>query len=280
MMPWRGRELQCGGPTPPPEWIRMRPPEPSPAPSSLSVPPVFRQTAFSALVGMLFLTGCSGLPWPWSNDDGSGADAAAKRPVDRIHRGTMILGGVVRSFTPCGEDRAIWVVDETDGLLGSVYQELAGGSNGAIYVEFRGVVSDVPPEQAERGYDGQVTVQTLVRAEPLAESRGCRDLRPGVDFRAWGNEPFWSVEMGPRTIVFRQPREPSTLIFPPAVPQLEKDRMVFNSTSMRDANLTIRITLEPKPCRDSMSGAYASWTSTVELLGKTYRGCAVQGWGS
>lgn len=233
-----------------------------------------------ACLGAVILTGCAEVRWPAFGNEDSPEINTRTEPIDRIYRGTLILGDVVRSFTPCGqEDRAIWVVDETDGLLRTLYTELAAGNTDAIYVEFRGTMGEAPAEQAARGYEGQVTIRTVVRADPPAESRGCQDLRPGVDFRAWGNEPFWSVEMGPRTIVFRQPGKPSMLIFPPAVPDLQKDRMVFTSTSMLDAKLKIRITLEPKPCRDTMSGAYSTWTSTVELLGKTYRGCAIQGWG-
>lgn len=238
------------------------------------------KVAFLACLAAVMLTGCADLRWPGFANEDAPESGARVEPVDRIYRGTLILGDVVRSFTPCGqEDRAIWVVDETDGLLRSLYNELAAGNAGAMYVEFRGTMGEAPPEQSARGYEGQVTIRTLVRADPPSESRGCQDLRPGVDFRAWGNEPFWNIEMGPRTIVFRQPDEPSMLIFPPAVPDLQKNSMVFTSTSMRDAKLKIRITLEPQPCRDSMSGAYSTWTATVELLGKTYRGCAVQGWG-
>lgn len=241
--------------------------------------PIPPGTAICLFMAVILLTGCAELRWPWSSSEVTVDESP--EPVDRIYRGTLILGEVVRSFTLCGQnDRALWVVDETEGLLPNIYLDLTGGNAGAIYVELRGVMGPAPSDQKARGYEGQIRVQTLVRADPPSESRGCRDLRPGVDFRAWGNEPFWSVEMGPRTIVFRQPDEPSMLIFPPAIPDLQKDRMVFTSTSMKDSKLRIRITLEPKPCQDSMSGAYSTWTSTVELLGKTYRGCAIQGWGA
>ncbi len=235
---------------------------------------------FLAWLPLLLMTGCAELRWPWSEREAPARTAPPQDPMDKIYRGTLILGDVVRSFTPCGETRAIWVVDDTEGLLERIYNELNDGAASATYVEFRGTLDGAPAGPASRGYEGQITVRDLVRAEILGESRGCNDLRPGVDFRASGNEPFWSVEIGTRTIVFRQPDEPSMLIFPPTVPELQKDRMVFNSTSMKDAKLRIRITLEPVPCRDTMSGAYSSWTTAVEIFGKTYRGCAVQGWGT
>jgi putative lipoprotein len=228
---------------------------------------------------MLSISACSTPRWPWSSQDEGVTPSSALRPPDRVYRGTLILGEAVRSFTPCGEDRAIWAIDETGGLLAGIYNELADGGRGAIYAELRGVISPPPEDKAALGYEATISVRELIRADPLGESRGCQDLRPGVDFRAWGNEPFWSIEMGPRTIALRQPDEPTLRIYPPALPNVEKDRIVFNSTSAMNVRDRIRITLEPVPCRDSMSGSYASWSASVEVDGRTLRGCAVQGWG-
>jgi putative lipoprotein len=252
---------------------------PQPRLYRLASPSAIAAILLLAALPILLTTGCANFRWPWGASASDGRAAPPQDPMDKIHRGTLILGDVVRSFTPCGETRAVWVIDETDGLLDRIYAELNDGAAAATYVEFRGAIADAPAGPAARGYEGQITVRDLIRAEALAESRGCNDLRPRVDFRAWGNEPFWSVELGSRTIVFRQPDEPSMLVFPPTVPELRKERMVFNSTSMKDARLRIKIILEPIPCRDTMSGAYTSWTAAVELFGRTFRGCAVQGWG-
>lgn len=227
---------------------------------------------------LLALIACSDSRWPWS-DEAPVASRAPATSSSRIHRGTLILGEAVRAFTPCGGDRAIWAVDETGGLLAGIYQELSGDGKGAIYVEVRGIIADPPADKVASGYEGTITITELVRADPLGESNGCKDLRPGVDFRAWGNEPFWSIEMGPRTIALRQPEEPTFRIYPPALPNVQEDRIVFNSTSAMNPRDRIRITLEPVPCRDSMSGSYASWSASVEVDGRTLRGCAVQGWG-
>lgn len=230
-----------------------------------------------ALVGAVS-TACSGARWPWPGDEAAAPPAPAA-PTSRVYRGTLILGGAVRSFTPCGEDRAIWVVDETDGLLSGVYNELTGDGRGAIYAEVRGALADAPAERAAAGYEALLTITELIRADPLGESDACKGLRPGVDFRAWGNEPFWSIEMGPRTIALRQIQEPAFRIYPPALPNVQQDKIVFNSTSAMNPRDRIRITLEPVPCRDSMSGAYSSWSAIVEVDNRTLRGCAVQGWG-
>lgn len=197
---------------------------------------------------------------------------------DTIYRGTLIFGDSVRAFTPCGETRALWVEDQTQGVLGKIHAELAGDGGSGVYVELRGLVEAAPAAKAALGYDGLLRATELVRATPMRESRACDDSLLGLQYRAGGNEPFWSVEIGQQGIVFRQPEEPNLVYFSPVLPQVEAGRLIFSSLSRDADQQRIAIALEPKPCRDSMSGAYTSWTATVEFGGRTLHGCAMQGW--
>ena len=43
-------------------------------------------------------------------------------------------------------------------------------------------------------------------------------------------------------------------------------------------NHHIEITIDEQACTDTMSGAYFSFVVQVELDGRTYIGCAMEGW--
>ena len=75
-----------------------------------------RRTVICLLVPLLALS-CGG-PAP----EGEPVAEEAERAVDR---GLLVLGHEVRSFTPCGGDTDLWVVDVSpDRELRTVYDEL------------------------------------------------------------------------------------------------------------------------------------------------------------
>jgi putative lipoprotein len=230
---------------------------------------------------LLGASGCSTVrSWIWERE----LDTSRRPPVveapREFHRGFLSFGETTQSFTPCGQDRAYWVVDETGGALRQVHADLSAGRREPVYAEVRGRVGPATPEHAAMGYAGELTVGFLAHAAPAAETRGCGGVAAGVQYRASGNEPFWSVEIGPRRIELRRPDEPTRLLFPLVLPTTRPGLVIYETSTLQAPVTKIRITLEPNPCIDTMSGAYHTWSATVEVGNRTYKGCAIQGWGA
>ena len=113
--------------------------------------------------------------------------------------------------------------------------------------------------------------------------RSCQENQPkvagsatksgGVDFRASGNEPGWSLEID----------NDGSILF---INNYGKDQYVFatpNPTVVREtgttlylvqnAEHTMTIILRDQPCRDDMSGEAFDTTVTLVFDGKRFRGC-------
>ncbi len=92
-----------------------------------------------------------------------------------------------------------------------------------------------------------------------------------MDFRATGNEPPWILEItGDRLDLFlgydRRHRRLR------AAPETRHDPPRTTYTARDDAG-TVRITLTPRPCRDTMQGDAFETTVEIRLDGKTLHGC-------
>jgi putative lipoprotein len=104
----------------------------------------------------------------------------------------------------------------------------------------------------------------------------CEDARlRGVVYRALGNEPGWTLEIGPGTTVdwvtnYGQERHR----FDGAVEEAGGDATARTYTA-GDAGQTLRVTVTTAPCTDDAGIAY-DHTATIEFAGGTLRGCAVK----
>lgn len=99
------------------------------------------------------------------------------------------------------------------------------------------------------------------------------DLRKkGIDFRASGNEPFWSVQIDFDKMMTFKMLDGDSITTP--VPEMQRDTAsqarVLTATT-ESGSLTVK--LYPTRCVDNMSGEVFSHGINVEYEGKTYRGC-------
>lgn len=134
--------------------------------------------------------------------------------------------------------------------------------------------------------DGATTLWTEgeeARLETPTDSvRGCVNDRAraiwehaklgGVDFRAVGSEPGWHMEISPDSIVLVTDYGEERYAFPtPAVEERRAERRsVFKAAAGGHA---LEVLLEPRECRDTMSGEVFETTVTVTVDGSTLRGC-------
>ena len=233
----------------------------------------------SAMVIGVLAVGCGG-----GSEEATETKAAVRGSEDaevvidmgEIFRGHLVYGRERQSFKACGTNRTSWVVDLTGGELESVYERLAINPHDPIFVEVRGQIGPAPSEGFGADYDYQLTVLQLRRAS--LEGPGCdEDLRT-TEFRARGNEPFWDIDISKRGIVFSDFGRSQKLVFPYVEASVSSGRWHYVSTTQGAESHRIEIAINEQSCADNMSGAYFSFVAKVKLDGRTYSGCATEGW--
>jgi heat shock protein HslJ/uncharacterized lipoprotein YbaY len=100
---------------------------------------------------------------------------------------------------------------------------------------------------------------------------GCRKAgQSDAVFRGAGNEPGWSIEIGPKQITLvSQYGESTTTV---ATPPVDVDAGALRYVARTDEGL-LEITITDGPCDDSMSGMPHPKNVTVSHAGQTLQGC-------
>ena len=94
----------------------------------------------------------------------------------------------------------------------------------------------------------------------------------GVTFRGTGNEPGWTVEIGPGArLEFVTNYGQERHAFETANESNEGDARVYTAA---DGERSIKVTVSAEACTDDMSGWAFDHRMAVEFGGQTYRGCA------
>lgn len=209
--------------------------------------------------------------------DGSTGEKA--KVVEASHgeiiRGHYLFGHEVRALRPCGEDEDVWVIDPT-GVLVKQFRQLTGGLQGdaRISVIATGRKGPAPAEGFGADYPGSVIIDEVIYA--ALEGYGCDFDLTGFVFRAYGNEPFWMVEVMPGAMRFSQPGSPE-VIWPQVAGERQGNVMIFRgSGGEKSATLTI----EPEPGYDNMSGSYFHHGARFDLDGDIFTGTALRGFPS
>lgn len=95
----------------------------------------------------------------------------------------------------------------------------------------------------------------------------------GVDFRAVGNEPGWYLEIrNGDKIVFISDYGTSRYEFAASEPLTDQKKHT-NIYQTDAGGKNLRVVIEGRQCRDTMSGEYFETTVRVRLDQKKYQGC-------
>jgi uncharacterized membrane protein len=209
-----------------------------------------------------------------------GNAVAASKPADDVPagstgRGTLVLAADQKVFKPCGADREFWVNDVTNGDLATVYEKLAGGPGKPLFVDVRGVLEQPPKTGAGSSYPRVLRVVELRRADPAGA--GCRENLRHFELRAWGDEPFWRVDVSRNGIIWSSYSAPSSVAFPYGPPR--RDGATIRYAAVRDGaeRHELDLLMEPGRCTDTRTGAVTWLTVEAQLDGRTLRGCAYEG---
>jgi putative lipoprotein len=244
---------------------------------------------FVSLVSLaLWLTACGGNS---SSDphrevaasvQAGGSEASDLEPPEspQLLRGLLVLGHEVRSFKPCDSEQDLWVMDETGGDLARIYEDLTSAVYQELYTVLSGEIGPPPSDGFGVDYAGSIRVVALSHAAP--ESHACNEDLSGIKIRASGNEPFWRVDIREEEILLSElGSEDRRFSFAPSSVQSDGPRHfrgAAESAAGAAAGASIEIVIEERACRDSMSGAYFSFSVRVEVDGRELDGCARQGW--
>jgi putative lipoprotein len=207
-------------------------------------------------------------------------DAPAATPVDAVPagstgRGTLVLAADQKVFKPCGADREFWVNDATGGDLAQVYEKLAGGTGRPLFVDVRGVLEQPPKTGAGSTFPRVLRIVELRRADPAGA--GCRENLRYFELRAWGDDPFWRVDVSRNGIIWSSYGAPSSLAFPYGPPR--RDGATIRYAVVRDGaeRHELELLMQPGRCTDSRTGAVTWLSVEARLNGRALRGCAYEG---
>jgi putative lipoprotein len=223
-----------------------------------------------SMISLTFVAGviaCAG-------DRGAQSGDGVQPDAARVLRGFATYAHEVRAFTPCDSAAALWVVDSAQALWGP-WRELAGdaGAPAGLFAVVEGRIGPPPSE----GF-GEVHAGTLVVDRVLYVARegyGCAAPWDRFAFRAFGNEPFWSLTVLADTVTLVR-WGPADRAWLGAV-RTASDTGIMLRADGADGALTVA--LAPRPCRDTMAGSYFGYTATVRLGADSLAGCALAGGG-
>jgi putative lipoprotein len=181
-------------------------------------------------------------------------------------RGELTKQADALRFTVCGApESSVVPLSGKTAEITDAWQAMAGGDDGALYVELRGA----PDRAAFR-------VEELVRARPVGEGARCAQPVFDGDFVVSGNEPFWAVEIRSDGITYRSPEMPKGRTYPYAVTRAAGQPVYATRIDGPSASM-LEIEIKPKRCVDSMSGEIRSFEARVVLDGRELHGCAAAG---
>lgn len=188
----------------------------------------------------------------------------------QILRGLAVHGHEVRSFRPCGSDEALWAIDR-QGVLWQVHNELVPRRQPyeEVFAVVAGRMGPPPTEGFGADYPGRLDIDEVFYV--AWEGFSCETDLGGFEYRAYGNEPFWNVELSAAGLrLNRLGSESRTWAN-------VREHTVENGVRFEGDGPPIELTLVREPCRDSMSGAYFGMSARLVLGAEELRGCALAG---
>ena len=97
------------------------------------------------------------------------------------------------------------------------------------------------------------------------------------EFRAAGNEPFWSLVINSQATTIKTPQDLTGLAFAPSLPMVSGVSYHWKAQTAQPNQHTIDVVIAEKSCQDTMSDKKWTHTATVIYDGKTLTGCAEGG---
>ncbi|MDD9195335.1 lipoprotein [Aliivibrio sp. S3MY1] len=216
-----------------------------------------------ALGALLFVAGCSQQSSIQTSGDPSEVNQLSdiKTPHTFMLRGTVIIGHESQSIQPCHSDLQYWInLSPAQWQAGT---DIQSSPYQPMYGELIGHFEAPPKGGFANDYPARFVVSQI---NTLVAGEGASCQRNVQPTKAFGTEPFWSVQVVNGELVFSEMGKPKQQqIITEQI--LEINKRVYQS---RDFSLTMSKGI----CKDSMVESIYGWHSEVAINGKKYQGCA------
>jgi putative lipoprotein len=191
-----------------------------------------------------------------------------------VVRGFAIYGHEVRAFRPCGSKDDVWAIDSS-GALWEIHQNLAPGRE--PYEEVFAIVEGKygPPPEEGFGADYPRALEVMKVLYVAKEGFRCDLDLSAFCYRAYGNEPFWSVWISSEGIVVKMPGYEDRRWTD--IEERTTEEGVQFAAKGPSGPLWVRIV--DGPCHDTMSGAYFAYAARLQIGDEAFMGCALKGTG-
>ena len=222
-----------------------------------------------AVLTITGLTACFGL----QPDRVPDPTAQGGRTSSEVYRGYLVYGHETRSFEACDSTESSWVIDDTDGELPTLYRQLTSTPYQRLFVELEGELRSGPGQGFAADYPNRLYVSGVRRAE--RESAGCDLDLSQLRFRAFGNEPFWSLSVERDTLRWSTPGQSRSYVAPTMT--VIDGGYRYRAQADDGSAQTLELKLQARLCADSMADNRYSYRAEVVLEAVVYSGCALQG---
>jgi putative lipoprotein len=176
-------------------------------------------------------------------------------------RGQAVLGKDGYGLTVCGDTRQLIVGFKPEAQ--AVLDEFLKGGAKEFFLDGWGTTD----AQARPQFDKIERIYT--------EGPGCDEKDLGLSlFRARGNEPFWSVDVGPAGVKVQRPDQPELVAEYQPLEKLDGGGRKFAGKT--DAG-DVELVLTPGTCKDGMSDTVYGWNASLKVGATEYKGCAFSG---
>lgn len=135
-----------------------------------------------------------------------------------------------------------------------------------------------PPDSAAAPSIGAPT-DSLAALPPIpGETSALPQGRPDAagEFRLAGNEPFWSITVTATGLTYTTPDYKQGIRFPSVAPEVSGTTLRWVAITAPPEAHTLDVTVEARPCQDTM--ADKTWTHTAKVIfdGTRLTGCGEQ----
>ncbi|MCG9598601.1 hypothetical protein L1D15_17970 [Vibrio sp. Isolate25] len=183
------------------------------------------------------------------------------KPQTFVMRGEVVLGHEVRSIVPCGSQQQYWLDLPADRFQQGM--KLVRSPYAPLYGEVIGHLEAPGKEGFAADYAARFVVDKI---NLLTAENPHRCTQPTQPTKAFGNEPFWSVQFVGNALKFTVMGEEAQQ-FELTSTKLEADRRRY---TFQQGELE----LNQRSCNDGMSDSLYGWRASLKVGEKTYRGCA------
>ncbi|MUJ37352.1 hypothetical protein [Aliivibrio fischeri] len=219
------------------------------------------KTSLTTLISatLLLLTGCSQQTSAPKNNMVAQQDEI-NSPHTFMLRGTVIIGHESQSIQPCNSDQQYWVnLSPRQWKAGT---DIQSRPYQAMYGEFIGHFEAPPKGGFSSDYPARFVVSHINR---LVAGEGPSCAQPPQPTKAFGNEPFWNMQVKSGELVFSQMgnKTKKQLI----------TKQEFTPTRREYHSENFSLIMTKGLCNDSMVESIYGWNSEVTVNDTTYKGC-------